>query len=180
MVCLHNNAIVARGILVTILHCGTPEPRLSAIYIISSVGTSLGKVARPCQGRKLLPALAWDGLGAGRADGLRIAWVQPADVHLLTAAAGAALTDRLTDRLLGRLDPHSESRMKQSINHTLFTPCLHRCKNDLGSLSGSQYGLWCGLQSRSCTRLHGTVIVQYNKAHHIFVHCSFSVTSQSS
>ena len=28
LVCLHNNAIVARlgGILVTILHCGTPEP----------------------------------------------------------------------------------------------------------------------------------------------------------
>ena len=41
MVCLHNNAIVARGILVTKLHCGTPEPRLSAIYIVSSVGTSL-------------------------------------------------------------------------------------------------------------------------------------------
>ena len=34
MVCLHNNAIVARGILVTILHCGTPELRLSAIYIV--------------------------------------------------------------------------------------------------------------------------------------------------
>ena len=41
VVCLHNNAIVARGIMVTILHCGTPEPRLSAIYIVSSVGTSL-------------------------------------------------------------------------------------------------------------------------------------------
>ena len=41
LVCLHNNAIVARGILVTILHCGTPEPHLSAIYIVSSVGTSL-------------------------------------------------------------------------------------------------------------------------------------------
>ena len=40
IVCLHNNAIVARGILVTRLHCGTPEPRLSAIYIVSSVGTS--------------------------------------------------------------------------------------------------------------------------------------------
>ena len=40
MVCLHNNAIVARGILVTMLDCGTPEPRLSAIYIVSSVGTS--------------------------------------------------------------------------------------------------------------------------------------------
>ena len=38
VVCLHNNAIVARGILVTILHCGTSEPRLSAIYIVSSVG----------------------------------------------------------------------------------------------------------------------------------------------
>ena len=41
VVCLHNNAIVARCILVTILHCGTPEPRLSAIYMVSSVGTSL-------------------------------------------------------------------------------------------------------------------------------------------
>ena len=41
VVCLHNNAIVARCILVTMLHCGTPEPRLSAIYIVSSVGTSL-------------------------------------------------------------------------------------------------------------------------------------------
>ena len=39
MVCLHN-AIVARGILVTMLHCGTPEPCLSAIYIVSPVGTS--------------------------------------------------------------------------------------------------------------------------------------------
>ena len=41
LVCFHINAIVARGILVTILHCGTPEPRLSAIYIVSYVGTSL-------------------------------------------------------------------------------------------------------------------------------------------
>ena len=41
VVCLHNTAIVARGILVTILHCGTLEPRLNAIYIVSSVGTSL-------------------------------------------------------------------------------------------------------------------------------------------
>ena len=41
VVCLHTNAIVARGILVTILNCGTPKPRLSAIYIVSSVGTSL-------------------------------------------------------------------------------------------------------------------------------------------
>ena len=32
--------IIARGILVTMLHCGTPEPRLSATYIASSVGTS--------------------------------------------------------------------------------------------------------------------------------------------
>ena len=40
MVCLHN-AIVTRGILVTILHCGTPEPHLSAIYIVSSVGALL-------------------------------------------------------------------------------------------------------------------------------------------
>ena len=40
MVCLHNNAIDARCILVTRLHCGTPEARLSAIYIVNSVGTS--------------------------------------------------------------------------------------------------------------------------------------------
>ena len=38
---LHNNAIVARGIIVTIYWIVTPEPRLSAIYIVSSVGTSL-------------------------------------------------------------------------------------------------------------------------------------------
>ena len=36
---LHNNTIVARGILVTILHCGIPKPRLSAICIVSSIGT---------------------------------------------------------------------------------------------------------------------------------------------
>ena len=41
MVCLHNKAIVARGILVTILHCGTNEPNLSAIYIVSFVGIPL-------------------------------------------------------------------------------------------------------------------------------------------
>ena len=41
VVCLHNNAIVAGGFLGTILHCGTPEPCLSAIYIVSFVGTSL-------------------------------------------------------------------------------------------------------------------------------------------
>ena len=41
MVCLHNNAIVARSIPVTILHCGTPERCVSAIYIVSCVGTSL-------------------------------------------------------------------------------------------------------------------------------------------
>ena len=41
VVCEHNNAIVARGILVTILHCGIPEPWLSAIYIVSSAGTLL-------------------------------------------------------------------------------------------------------------------------------------------
>ena len=40
VVCLHNNGIIAEGILVTILHCVTPEPSLSAIYIVSSVGTS--------------------------------------------------------------------------------------------------------------------------------------------
>ena len=33
--------LLLRGILVTILHCGTPELRLRAIYIISSVGNSL-------------------------------------------------------------------------------------------------------------------------------------------
>ena len=31
VICLNNNAIVARDILVTILHCGTPEPCPSAI-----------------------------------------------------------------------------------------------------------------------------------------------------
>ena len=41
VVCLHQNPIVARGILVNILHSRTPEPRLSAIYIVGSVGTSL-------------------------------------------------------------------------------------------------------------------------------------------
>ena len=41
VVCLHNNAIVARGILVKKLHYGTTESRLSAIYIVSSVGDSL-------------------------------------------------------------------------------------------------------------------------------------------
>ena len=40
IVCLHKKAFVAKGILVTRLHCGTPELRLSAIYIVSSVGTS--------------------------------------------------------------------------------------------------------------------------------------------
>ena len=40
---LHNNAIVVRGILLTVLDCGKPEPRLRAIYIVSSVGTSLQK-----------------------------------------------------------------------------------------------------------------------------------------
>ena len=35
MVCLHNNAFVMRGILVTRLHCGTPELHLSAIYIVT-------------------------------------------------------------------------------------------------------------------------------------------------
>ena len=39
--CLHNNAFVARGSQVTQLHCGTPKLCLSAIYIVSSVGTSL-------------------------------------------------------------------------------------------------------------------------------------------
>ena len=41
MICLHNKAIVARGILVTILHCGTPEPRLSAIYVGTSLWTQM-------------------------------------------------------------------------------------------------------------------------------------------
>ena len=40
MVCSHN-AIVARGMLVTILHCGTPEHHLSTICIVNSIGTSL-------------------------------------------------------------------------------------------------------------------------------------------
>ena len=44
VVCLPNNAIVAGGILVTILHCGTPEPRLSAFYTVSLVGTSLTNI----------------------------------------------------------------------------------------------------------------------------------------
>ena len=44
VICLHDNAIVAWGILVTILHCETPEPRLNAIYIVSSVGTSLWNI----------------------------------------------------------------------------------------------------------------------------------------
>ena len=48
MICLHNKAIVARGILVTMLHCGTPEPRLSATYIVSSVGTSLDLINNIC------------------------------------------------------------------------------------------------------------------------------------
>ena len=47
VVCLHNNAIVARGILVTILHCGTSEPRLSATPIVSSVGTSFRSTRDP-------------------------------------------------------------------------------------------------------------------------------------
>ena len=34
MICLHNNAIVARGIMVTILHCGTPVPRLSVTLLL--------------------------------------------------------------------------------------------------------------------------------------------------
>ena len=32
VVCLHNNAIVARGILATVLHCGTPEPAQRHLY----------------------------------------------------------------------------------------------------------------------------------------------------
>ena len=43
MVCLHNKAIVARGNLVSILHYGIPKHRLSAIYIVSSVGTLFQK-----------------------------------------------------------------------------------------------------------------------------------------
>ena len=41
-VCLHYNAFkfVARGILITLWHCGTPELHFSAICIVSSVGTS--------------------------------------------------------------------------------------------------------------------------------------------
>ena len=41
VVCLHINAIVARCILVTLLHCGTPKPCLSAIFFVRSVGISL-------------------------------------------------------------------------------------------------------------------------------------------
>ena len=41
VVCLHKKAIVARCILVTILQCRTHKSRLSAIYIVSAVGTSL-------------------------------------------------------------------------------------------------------------------------------------------
>ena len=41
MVCSHNNAFVARGIRVTRFYCGRSELRLNAIYIVSSVGTSL-------------------------------------------------------------------------------------------------------------------------------------------
>ena len=41
VVCLHNNAIIARCILVTRLNWGTPEHRLGAIYNVSSVGTTL-------------------------------------------------------------------------------------------------------------------------------------------
>ena len=37
VVCLHNNAIVRKYILVTILHCGTAKPRLSDINIVNSV-----------------------------------------------------------------------------------------------------------------------------------------------
>ena len=39
--CLHTSAIVSRGILVTILHYGTPEPHTSSIYIVSSAETSV-------------------------------------------------------------------------------------------------------------------------------------------
>ena len=39
---LHNNAFVARGVQVTPLHYGKHELRLSAIYIITSVGTAIG------------------------------------------------------------------------------------------------------------------------------------------
>ena len=45
MVCLHiNKAIVARGIRVTWLHCGTRKQHLSNIFIVSSVGTSFIRV----------------------------------------------------------------------------------------------------------------------------------------
>ena len=43
--------------------------------------------------------------------------------------------------------------------------------------SGSQFGLQSGSRSRRCTWLHGTFIVQYNKVHHIVVHCLVIVTS---
>ena len=54
MVCLHKNAIVVRGILVNILHCGTPKPRLIAIYIVSSVGTSFVVFDKNCLFHHLL------------------------------------------------------------------------------------------------------------------------------
>ena len=41
MVCLHNNAFVARCVTTIRLHCGIHELHLSALYIISSVATSL-------------------------------------------------------------------------------------------------------------------------------------------
>ena len=45
-------------------------------------------------------------------------------------------------------------------------PCLPE-----QSFYGSQSGLRSGSQSGRCTHLQGTFIVQYNKMHHIFVHC---------
>ena len=53
-------------------------------------------------------------------------------------------------------------------------PRLHRAK-----LSGSRSGSHSGLQSRRCTRVHGTFIIKYNKIDHIVVHCSVIVTLQS-
>ena len=49
-----------------------------------------------------------------------------------------------------------------------------------GLQSRLQSRLQSGLRSRRCTRLHGTFIVQYNKANHIIVNCSVIVTWQSS
>ena len=54
-------------------------------------------------------------------------------------------------------------------------------ENNKGYILPRLYGakLLCRLQSRRCTHLHRTFIVQYNKEHHIVVHCQVIVASQS-